>query len=209
MILISFQMFHPAFFDKFDDPTRIEINAKTDTAAILAQMFDGQTQPTGTRRAEHEPIGPLGEIFVRQRITKHFVIDAEIVLDDAAFGNAGGAAGLENISWSILKRFGYPTAYRPAPQPFVLEEAKQFQIIEGLHILKRIKLKRFGAFQPERRAGFGVKVPLNNFTHMSIKTFTSLTDLISASRHGRFLNLRFHCSDALPKATLRRNVTTQ
>ena len=41
--LVFFQVFGPTLFDQFDDPAGIQIDAKTNPAAILAEMFDCQS----------------------------------------------------------------------------------------------------------------------------------------------------------------------
>src|SRR5215469_12282645 len=109
-----------------------------------------QKQTPRAGRAEHEPVRSLGEILLRQRVAEHLVVDAEIVLDDAALGDAGGTAGLENISRLILQGFRHPTAHRAAAQAFVLEEAEQLQVVEPPHVLERVERKGLGAFEPER-----------------------------------------------------------
>src|SRR4029079_17951867 len=50
VILVGLQMLAPALLDQLDDPSRVEIDAKADAAAILRQMLDGETQPARTRR---------------------------------------------------------------------------------------------------------------------------------------------------------------
>src|SRR4029450_6150701 len=89
---------HPALLDEFDDPARVEINAKAYAAAILAQMLDRQAQAPWAGRAQHEPVGPFGEELLRQRAAEDFVVDPMVLGDNAALRNACGAAGFENIS---------------------------------------------------------------------------------------------------------------
>src|ERR1051325_1004596 len=81
VLLVSFKVLHPAFFDELDDPARIEIDAEADSAAKLAEVFDGQSQSARTGRAQHEPVGALGKIFVRKRFAEHFVVDPVIFGD--------------------------------------------------------------------------------------------------------------------------------
>src|SRR5690606_12325051 len=59
VLLVLFEVFHPPLLDQLHDPARIEIDAEADAAAILTQMLDRQTQPTRTRRTEHQPVRPL------------------------------------------------------------------------------------------------------------------------------------------------------
>ena len=68
--------------------------AKTDAAAILAQMLHRQTQPARARRAQHQPVGAARKVFIRQRFAEHLIIDAEILHRQTALGHPGGAACL-------------------------------------------------------------------------------------------------------------------
>ena len=61
MLLVRFELLHPAFFDELDDPARIEIDAEADAAAMLGQMLDGQPQPPRAGRAEHQPVRARAE----------------------------------------------------------------------------------------------------------------------------------------------------
>ena len=40
---VSLRFFGLAFLEQLDDPTRIEVNAETDSATVLSEMFDGQS----------------------------------------------------------------------------------------------------------------------------------------------------------------------
>ena len=54
-------------------------------------------------------LDPLGKILVGQRVAEHRVVDAEIVDDDAALGNAGGAAGLEDVDRLVRQALRAPS----------------------------------------------------------------------------------------------------
>src|SRR5262245_61668232 len=126
-------MFHPAFLYELDDPARIEVDTKADAAANLTEMFDGQPQSAGSGRTEHEPVRSLGEILLGQSVAEHFVVDAEIINDDAALRNTGRAARFKHVDRLLLQGLGDPTADRSATEPFVLEQAKKFQIVKAVH----------------------------------------------------------------------------
>ena len=79
VFFVFFQMFHPAFFDQLDHPPRIEIDAKTNPSAKLAEVLDRQSQPTWPGRTEHQPIGIFWEIFVGQGRAEHFIIVAKVI----------------------------------------------------------------------------------------------------------------------------------
>jgi hypothetical protein len=69
------------------------------------------------------------------------VVDAEVVHDDSALGNAGGAARLEDIPGTIGVALGNPAPNWPATEPFILEVSKELQILEALHMsLSGLKL---------------------------------------------------------------------
>ena len=62
------------------------------------------------RRSRRGPDGPsisqfdpFGKILVGQRVAEHLVVDAEVVDDDAALRDAGGAAGLEDVDRLVLR----------------------------------------------------------------------------------------------------------
>ncbi len=59
----------------------------------------------------------------------------------AALGNAGRAAGLEDVDRLVGEGLGHPAAHRPAAQPFVLERLELLQVVEALHVLERIELQ--------------------------------------------------------------------
>src|SRR5713101_4689335 len=128
MILVGIEVLHPAFFDKFHDPARIEIDAKTDAAAELAQVLNGQTQTPGAGGPEHQPIGAFGEVFVRKSLAEYFIVRAEILDIDTGLRYPGRAAGFKNIDWPIRKCYRHPAAYRTAPEPFILKQPKFLQV---------------------------------------------------------------------------------
>ena len=164
----------------------IEVHAEADAAAVLAQVLDRQPQPPRAGRPQHQPVRPLGEELFRQRLAEHLVVDAEIVGDDAALGDAGRAARLEDVDRLVLQPLGHPAAHRAAAQPFVLEQAELFEIVEALHVLARVELKRLGPLQPERRAGVGVEVPFDDLADVGVEPFAGLAHLIGGRGVGRF-----------------------
>src|SRR5207244_2373753 len=86
-----------------------------------------QTTPARPRRAEHQPVAPPGEELLRQCVAEHLVVGPVVLDDDAALGDAGGAAGLEDVDRLVLQPPGDPAAHRTAAQPLVLEVAEQLQ----------------------------------------------------------------------------------
>src|SRR5262249_3812418 len=72
--------------------------------------------------------------------------------------------------------FGDPAAHRAATEPFVLEQAEEFQVIEPLHILEWIEIERYRFLQPERRAGIGAEMPADDLAHLRVELLAGLTD---------------------------------
>src|SRR5262249_14277808 len=149
--------------------TRIEIDAETDAAAVLAEMLDGEPQSPRAGRAEHQPVGPLWKVLLRQRVAEHLVVDPVVFDDDAALGDPGGAAGLEDIDRLVLQRFRHPTPHWSAAQPVVLEEAELLQIVEALHLFARIEAEALSLLQPKRRASFGIEMPRHDLADVGVK----------------------------------------
>src|SRR4051812_31904080 len=98
VILVEIDFLNFAALEALNDPARVEIDAERDAAAELGEVLDGEAQPARAGRAEHEPVGALGEGFVAERGGKVFVVGAEVVDLQARLGNAGRAAGLEDIN---------------------------------------------------------------------------------------------------------------
>ena len=65
VLLVRFEVLHPALLDELDDPARIEIDAEADAAAMLGQVLDRQPQPPRAGRAEHQPVRALGKVLRR------------------------------------------------------------------------------------------------------------------------------------------------
>ena len=61
VLLVRFQVLHPALLDQLDDPARIQVDAEADAAAILRQVFHRQPQsravPTGPASASSTLVG--------------------------------------------------------------------------------------------------------------------------------------------------------
>lgn len=70
VLFVFFQLLHLAVFDEFDDPPWIQIDAKANASAELAQMFNGQSQPSWAAGAQHQPIGTPRKILVGQRFAE-------------------------------------------------------------------------------------------------------------------------------------------
>src|SRR5262249_11485110 len=81
----------------------------------------------------------------------------------------------------------HPAPYRSAAQPFVVEFAKELQVLETPDLLARIESEFPGLFQPERRAGFRVEMPGNNVADVCVKLFLGV------------LRCQGHCGSAAPK----------
>jgi hypothetical protein len=178
MLLVGFEVLHPALFDELDDPPRIEIDAKADTAAELGQMFDRQAQAARTARAEHQPVRSFGKILFGQCAGKNLVVSPVVLDYNAALGNARRAAGFEDVRRLARKGLGNPAAGGPAAKPFVLEQRKFLDIRVAFDFLERVEFQLALLAQPERAAGRFVKVMLNDFVRV-------LIELVLCSIHAR------------------------
>ena len=78
VLLVRFELLHPAFLDELDDPARIEVDAEADAAAVLGQMLDGQPQASRPRGPKHQPIRPMREILLGQRVAEKRIVGPEI-----------------------------------------------------------------------------------------------------------------------------------
>src|SRR5262249_31266560 len=124
VLFIALHLGHVAALDELDNPTRIEVHAETDAAAILRKVLDGQAQATRAAGAEHQPVGTLGKELVGQCGAEGFVIGAKIVNVDAGLGDSSGTTSFKNIYGLVCIRFRNPPANGSTAQPFVFEEAK-------------------------------------------------------------------------------------
>ena len=120
VLLVFFQVFHPSLFDQLDDPARIQVDAETDAAAMLSQMLDGQSQPTRSARTEHQPVGSLGKVLVRQGVAEKFIVFPMIFNHHTALRNSRGAARFKHKRrlagmslWAPSDARGRPATSRP------------------------------------------------------------------------------------------------
>ena len=97
MLLVEICFLNFAALDELDDPAGIEIDTEGDAAAVLGEVLDGQAQAARAAWAEHEPITSWGKCLILQGLGKVFVVDAEVFDLQAALGDAGGAAGFEDV----------------------------------------------------------------------------------------------------------------
>src|SRR5262245_39878588 len=97
VLLVSLEVFHPAFLNQFDDPTRIEVDTEADATAILSQVLDRQPQTSRAGWSKHQPVGALWKILLWKRIAKERIVGAEVVDGNPAFWDACGSAGFEHI----------------------------------------------------------------------------------------------------------------
>src|SRR5687767_6060312 len=176
MVGIELQLGHRAALDQLDDPARIEIDAETDSAAMLAEMFDRQPETAWSRRPEHQPVRPLRKIRIRQSLRQHLVIDPKIVDHHPALRDAGRTARLEDIRGLVRVRFRHPAAHRTASKPLILEMSETREISEPVHIFPGIPSRFLRPLEPEGRARFRREVPLDDFPDVSVEFFGGALD---------------------------------
>ena len=178
MLLVLLKMLHPALFDQFDDPPRIQVNAKTDAASKLAQVFDRQSQSARARRAKHQPVGTLREIMIGQRFAKIFIVDAKIVDYHPALGDACRSTRFKHVRRFPQKPLRNPTLDGTPSQALVLELRELLQVIETFDILEWVEFETRFLFQPKRATSRIVEMPLNRLIRMLIQSLFGVCDLV-------------------------------
>ena len=104
--------------------------------------------------------------------------------DDACFGNAGGAAGFEDVDRFVLVGFWHPATHGATAEPFVFEQREFLQICEAIDIFEGIEVERFFLFQPEFAACVVTEVPVDHFTSVLVKEFLLTADFVLEIGHG-------------------------
>lgn len=153
------------------DPARIEVHAEADAAAILREVFDRESQSAWAGGAEHQPVRAARKVFVRQRVAEILVVGPVVLDDHAALGNAGRAAGLEDVHRLVGKSFRNPTADRAATKPLVLEVRELLQILETVDLFERVEFELTFLFQPERATGLIAEVPADGLAGVFVEQF--------------------------------------
>ena len=113
-----------ARLDQLVDPARVEVDVEGDAAAVLGQVLDRQAQTARPGGTEHQPVAALGEALVREGLAEELVVGLEVLDVDPALGQAGRAAGLEDVERPVGQPLRHPAPDRPAAQPLVLEMAE-------------------------------------------------------------------------------------
>ena len=143
-----------------------------------AQVLDGQAQPARAGRPEHQPVAPFREELLRQRVGEHLVVDPEVVDDDAALGDAGRAAGLEDVDAAIgVSAFGTQRRTGPPRSQSSSKKRELLEVVEAVDVLERVELERLRLLQPERRAGVGTEVPADDLADLGVELNAGVLDL--------------------------------
>ena len=128
---------------------------------------------------------PLREELVRQRVGEHLVVDPEVVDDDAALGDAGGAAGLEDVPRLVLAAPSAPSGRTGPPRSqSSSKNGELLEVVEALDVLERVELERLGLLQPERRAGLRAEVPADDLADLGVELGAGVLDLLVERRAG-------------------------
>src|ERR1051326_5018408 len=152
-----------AHLEQLDDPARIEIDHETDTATMLRQVLDRETQPTWTSWPERQPVRTFRKELFRQRVAKRFVVETEVFDIDTRLRHTRAAAGLERVDRSIRVTFRHPATHWATAQPLVLEKTETRKILVSLDLLAWIPREILREVEPERATGFRIEMPRNNF----------------------------------------------
>jgi hypothetical protein len=173
MILVRLEMFSPALLNELHHPAGVEVDAETNPAAMLREMFDCEPQPARSARAEHQPIGSPGKLVVGKCLAEQLVVGSKILDVDARLRHAGGSAGLENVDRFVGECFRHKPAHRSAAKPLILEQAEFLQIGKPGNVLQRIERELPGALEPEGATGCRIEVPLHDFAHVLVQPLAS------------------------------------
>src|SRR5207249_11519443 len=112
-----------------------------------------------------------------QAVAELLVVDAEVVDDDAALGDAGRATGLKNIRRLAGKPPGNPSVDRATAEPVVLEVLEADDVGERLYFPPRVPAGLARPIEPEGGAGLGTEVPLHHVAHVGVEPLARLADL--------------------------------
>ena len=195
-LFVADDLFHPA---------RIEIDKVTGAAAEIGEVLDGQTQPARAGRAHHQPRAAPRKMFVGNFSGEFLVVHLVIVPADALFGHAGGAAGLKNVERTSFELRRHPDFRLKVAQGFVLEMRKLQQVGERFDLFARVEMLLRPA-EPERAAGLGREMPMNDFAQVGIQLFLRGFDggLVNGHKGLSTFDLRFtRLSAALDKTKSR------
>jgi len=125
-------------------------------------VLDREAQPARPRRTEHQPVRALGKVLVGQRPAEELVVGAEVLDGDPALGDAGRAAGLEDVNRPSREPFRNPALDRTAAQPLVLEQSEAPQVVEAADLAARVPAEARGEIEPKRRSGGGIEMPVDH-----------------------------------------------
>ena len=134
---------------------------------MLGEVFDGQAQAARAGRADHQPGPAARKMVVRNLPGELLVVHLVIVPADALLGHPGGAAGLKNVERAPFVFRRNPNLGLQVAQPFVLEVRELHHVGERADFLARIEVFP-RPVEPERAAGFGRKMPLDDVAEVGI-----------------------------------------
>ena len=86
VFLVQLELVHRAALDELDDPTRVEVDAEADAAAVLAEVLDCEPESAGAGRTEHQPVRALREVRVGQRLGEALVVERKSSMFVRVFG---------------------------------------------------------------------------------------------------------------------------
>src|SRR6185437_16177988 len=126
--------------------------------------LDRQSQTTRTSWTKRQPVSAAREELFRQRVAERFVIDAKVVDIDTRLRHARAATRFKRVDRSVGVTFRHPATHWSTTQPLVLKKSETRQVVVSLNLFAWIPRQVFGVVEPERTAGFRIKMPGDNFT---------------------------------------------
>ena len=169
VLLIELGHPHFAHADEAFDPTRVEVDEVTGTAADIGEVFDREPEAARAGGADHQPVGPLREKVGSVVFGKLGVVGLVIIPADPLFGHAGGAAGLKDIVGSASKCPRDEKGRIFLAQNLVIEGRELGKVREAGDVLDWIEAERGNLVEPVWTAGFWGKMPFHHVTGVGIK----------------------------------------
>ena len=182
VVAVRLHLLDIAPLDQLHHPPRVEVDAEADPPPVLGQVLDRQPQSPGSRGAQHQPVRPLRETGVGQRVAEVLVVGLPVVNLHSTLRDARRAPRLEHVHTFAFQARRDPPLNRSPTQPLVFKRGELAQVLERVHRLARVETQRLGPLQPERTPRRRVEVPLHHVPDMGVQFLFGTLQLGSGRR---------------------------